>query len=133
MKISNPTKLNITTLQYVFGTVEIYDNYLITIMHEGITVIPEYNKDLLEISRTYFKNRPFGYISYRKNSYAVDPRVYIETSKIENLMAFAVVSTHEINISNVEIEKIFLKKPFHLFDALSEAKAWVDKMVNEAD
>ena len=48
-------------------------------------------------------------------------------------MAFAVVSTHEISISNLEVEKRFLTKPLNHFTDLDEAKDWVNKMVAEAE
>jgi len=119
----------ITARNYIFGKVEIYSNYVIAIMKEGVTVKPEYNKDLVSLANQYFKHRPFGYITHRINSYSVDPSTYIETSKIDNLVAFAVVSKNSINISNTELEKIFLKKPLNHFDELDEAIDWVNEVV----
>jgi hypothetical protein len=98
-------------------------------MKEGITVKPEYNNDLIAIADKYFKDRPFGYVTHRINSYAVDPATYVQTSKIDNLVAFAVVSKNSINISNMELEKIFLKKPFEIFDEMDEAIDWVHDVV----
>jgi DUF1365 family protein len=98
-------------------------------MKEGVTVKPEYNDELLKISEKYFSERSFGYITYRKNSYAVDPMIYLKTSMIENLVAFAVVSTDDLRIRNLEVEKRFLKKPFKHFSNLDDAKDWVNEMV----
>ncbi|PKA84256.1 hypothetical protein ATE92_2436 [Ulvibacter sp. MAR_2010_11] len=117
------------TLNFIFGKIEVFPNYVIAVMKEGVTVKPEYNAELIAISNKYFENRPFAYITHRLNSYSVDPRTYIETSKIENLVAFAVVSNKTINISNSELEKIFLKKPFDHFDNLEEAIDWVTEVV----
>jgi hypothetical protein len=61
-------------------------------MHEGTNVLPENNKILLEVANEYFKNQAFVYITHRINSYSVDPQIYLETAKIENLKGFAVVS-----------------------------------------
>lgn len=61
-------------------------------MNEGITVIPEYNDILISLANTYFPQRDFVYITHRKNSYSVDPTIYIETSKISNLRAFVVIA-----------------------------------------
>ena len=119
----------ITEITYHFGTVRIYKTYLVFVMNEGITVKPEYNDILLNISTKYYRNQNFGYITHRINSYSVDPRVYFETSKIENLVAFAVVSGSQNSNVLADFEKIFLKKPFEQFHSLDEAIDWVNTIV----
>lgn len=121
----------IKAIFYDFGEIDVFANFVIAIMNEGITVKPEYNIHLEEIANTYFANKPFGYITYRKNSYAVDPMVYLKTSKIKNLVAFAVVAKDGQKISNTEIEKIFLKKPFRNFTNLDDAKDWVNELIQK--
>ena len=115
--------------QLDFCTIEIYDRYLITRMNEGITVTPEHNAVLVELAETYFKGVPFGYITHRINSYSVNPSVYVETSKIENLAAFAIVAGATSQISTIEIEKLFLSKPVKQFPLVEEAVAWVEDKV----
>ena len=122
----------IKTLNFEFGEIRVFKSFVVVVMKEGITVKPEYNQDLIDISEEYFKDRPFGYITYRKNSYSVDPMIYLKTSKIENLIAFAVVSEDGLRSSNLEIEKRFLKKPLKHFNNLDAAKDWVNKMIKEA-
>jgi hypothetical protein len=121
----------IETLHFEFGEIRVFKNFVVVVMKEGITVIPEYNKDLAAISEKYFYKRPFGYITYRKNSYSVDPMVYIETSKIENLIGFAVVSSEGLKVSNLELEKRFLKKPLRHFINLDDAKDWINGLIEE--
>jgi len=119
----------IASLSYDFCKVDIHDNYLIAIMDEGITVKPEHNMVLLDIVHKYFPDKPFGYITHRKHSYSVDPSIYFETSKINNLKAFAIVSDQEINQSNAELEKKFLKKPLRHFEVLDDAVKWINEMI----
>ncbi len=38
---------------------------------------PDKNKVLEDIASDFFKDRPFVYISHRKNSYSVDPSIYM--------------------------------------------------------
>lgn len=116
----------ITTHTYTFGTLSIHSNFVIAIMNEGITVKPEYNEILVSIANKYYPNKPFGYITHRINSYSVDPSIYIETSKIKNLVAFAVVSEEPLKLSAVDVEKIFLKKPFKTFQDMTNAQEWVN-------
>lgn len=119
----------IVTLDFEFGEIRVFKSFVIVVMKEGITVKPEYNKELVNISEKYFKGTLFGYISYRKNSYAVNPLVYLETSEIKNLAAFAVVCTDGLKASNLELEKIFLKKPLRHFSNLDDAKDWVNNVI----
>lgn len=119
----------IKTLNFEFGEIRVFKNFVVVVMKEGITVMPKYNDVLIEIAKKYYSNQPFGYITYRKNSYSVDPMIYIETSKIENLVAFAVVSSDALRVSNLEIEKRFLKKPFEHFSNLDDAKNWVLELI----
>lgn len=118
-------------LNFRFGQMTIYNNYVVTIMKEGITVTPDYNQDLVRVTNTYFKNKPFVYITHRINSYAVDPKIYIETSKIINLKGFAVVSEDFKARVNAQIEKLFFNKPYETFSSLEEAFAWANHLVKQ--
>ncbi len=120
-----------TTLNYDFCKIEVYSDYIIATMFEGIILTAEKNDLLLGIATKYFKNSNFGYITNRIHSYSVDPSIYYETSKIENLVAFAVVSSKQINISNTRLEKIFYKNPFRHFIELEDAISWVKKEVSK--
>jgi hypothetical protein len=119
----------IDTLNFEFGEIRVFENFVLVVMKEGITVKPEYNDDLENIAKKYYKGKKFGYITYRKNSYAVNPMVYLKTSEIENLVAFAVVSANGLKASNLEVERRFLKKPLKHFTNLDEAKNWVKEMI----
>lgn len=117
------------TLDFEFGEIRVFKSFVVVVMKEGITVKPEYNDDLVNISDKYFKDKLFGYITYRKNSYAVNPMVYLETSEIENLVAFAVVSSNGLKSRNLEVEKIFFKKPLKHFNNLDDAKNWINEVI----
>ncbi|WP_299334182.1 hypothetical protein [uncultured Psychroserpens sp.] len=113
-----------------FCKIHIYDHYMIVTVNTGETISLEHNKTLTNIADTYFDNRPFVYITHRINSYAVDPGVYKETSKISNLVGFSVVSKNYLAKSTAQIEKLFLDKPFEIFDSLKEAIDWAKSLTN---
>lgn len=121
----------IATSTHEFGVLEIYDFYVKAIMFEGVTVEPKHNEVLLSIAKKYYSGKNFGYITHRINSYSVDPTIYVETSKIENLAAFAVVSEDPLNLSNIKIEKLFMKKPFQSFKKMGEAIDWVKSITTK--
>lgn len=117
-------------LKFDFCEMQIYDNYIVTIMNEGVTITPQHNQVLLNIVDTYYQNKKFVYITHRLKSYAVDPKIYFETSKINNLIGFAVVSKDYKAKTNAEVEKLFFTKPFEIFDTLNEAIAWAKSIMN---
>lgn len=119
-------------VKYDFCDFTIFDNFMIAVMKEGTTVLPEHNEVLIDLANKYFKDRPFAYITNRIHSYAVDPKVFKETSKIEYLVAFAVVSQQELGVSNASFEKSFLKKPQKTFSKLIDAITWCEERVAEA-
>jgi hypothetical protein len=84
---------------------------------------------IIGISEIHFRDKDFGYISLRKNSYAIDPTVYNYLREMENLKAFAIVSIKEIDMHNFKIEKMFYKKPMKFFIEYDNALAWVKKRV----
>ncbi len=116
-------------LKFNFCDMFIYSNYMVVTMNEGVNITPAHNDVLLNVVDTYFKNKKFVYISHRIRSYSVDPAIYKETSKIDNLAGFAVVSKDYKAKSNAEIEKLFLHKPFEIFDGLEEAITWAQSIV----
>ena len=116
--------------QLSFCTTEVYKDFMLTIMNEGITVSAEHNALLTEIAEHHFRNtKTFVYITNRINSYAVNPVVYRETSKIPNLVGFAVVSKNPIQKQQTKVEKVFFDKAFQDFETLDEAITWKDKLI----
>ncbi|MDO6782369.1 hypothetical protein Q4604_24245, partial [Marinovum sp. 1_MG-2023] len=81
----------------------------------GTTITLEKVFQIIGISEIHFRDRDFGYISLRKNSYAIDPTVYNFVRGLENLKALAIVSVKEIDMHNFKIEKMFYKKPMKFF------------------
>lgn len=117
------------TLNFDFCTMSIYDNYLVVVMKEGVNITPNHNNVLVEVTKAHFLDKPFVYITHRINSYSVDPKIYFETSKIENLKGFAVVSNNYKAKKNAQIEQMFFNKPFEIFTALEDAFDWANSLI----
>jgi len=79
--------------------------------------------------KNHFQNKAFVYITHRIHSYSVDPTVYLETVKIPNLVALAVVSDDPIQKSQTKVEKTFFKKEFRQFNDMESALAWKDEVL----
>lgn len=112
-----------------FCTVTFYDSYMVVIMNEGVSVSSKLQDVLIEKALDYFGNKPFVYLTHRKHSYSVDPSIYIETSKIQNLVGFGVIAKDYKAKSNAEIERLFFKKPFRIFEDLDKAISWGKSLI----
>lgn len=111
------------------GVVQVYKDYMVSIFNEGVTITLERAYQLIGISEIHFREKNFGYISLRKNSYAIDPTVYNYVRDMDNLKAFAIVSVKEIDMHNFNIEKLFYKKPMKFFIKYENALTWVKRRV----
>lgn len=114
-------------LELDFGKVWFKENILIAELNEGILFDVENNRQLLKIGKEKFSGEPYGYISYRKHSYAVNPMVYLESASTPSLKAIAVVTTNDICKNNAILERQFYKESnsFEVFSTLEEAIAWM--------
>ncbi len=104
MKI-RPIKTPVVVKEYVLdiGTVQVFDDYMVATYNEGVTVTLERVYQLIGISEIHFRDRPFGFISNRKNSYAIDPTIYNYVRELQNLKAYAIVSVKEMDMHNFTI------------------------------
>lgn len=111
-----------------FGTLRISHNLLVAELKEGILLDVESNRKLLEIGQREFKGNPYGYISHRIFSYAVDPLVYRESAEFPALKAIAVVSPSPIGRQSAEVERKFYKEKgsFEIFESFEEAHSWIN-------
>ncbi|NNE78030.1 MAG: STAS/SEC14 domain-containing protein [Pricia sp.] len=130
MNVRQPKKtIIVREYQLDVGKIQVHENYMISTFDEGATLTLERAYQIIGISEIHFRNKNFGFISLRKNSFAVDPTVYTYLRQLTNLKAFAVVSVKEIDMHNFKIEKMFYKKPMKFFIELDNALAWVKRRV----
>lgn len=113
------------------GVVQVFDDYMVSIFEEGSTLTLERAYQIIGISEIHFRAKKFGYISFRKNSYAIDPVIYTYLRGLENLKAFAIVSKKEIDMHNFKIEKMFYKKNMEFFIEYDNAVSWIKKRISK--
>ena len=113
-----------------FCILKFYDNYVISILNEGINLTVEMSNKMSQIALDYYKEKPFVYITNRIHDYTVDSEVYKEISKMKTLAGFVVVSDKKPSIKNALLEKIFLDKPFQIFNNLDDAILWAKTIGN---
>ncbi len=115
-----------------FGKVWFKENILIAELNEGILFDVQNNRELLKIAKKTFEDNSYGYISYRSNSYAVNPMVYLESASTPNLKAIAVVTTDSTCKNNAILERQFYKdsNSFEVFESLDDAVNWVKEKLS---
>lgn len=130
MKVG-PIKKTIIVREYQLeiGKIQVFDDYMVSIFEEGSTLTLERAYQIIGISEIHFRDKDFGFISLRKNSYAIDPTIYTYLRELENLKAFAIVSVKEMDMHNYKIEKLFYKKPMKFFIEFDNALTWVKRRV----
>ncbi|OQD42701.1 hypothetical protein [Croceivirga radicis] len=111
------------------GIIQVFEDYIVSHFNEGTTLTLERLYQLIGITEIHFRERPFAYISYRKNSFAIDPIIYTYLRELDNLKALAVVSKKEIDMHNFKIEKLFYKKQMEFFIEYENAVVWAQKKV----
>ena len=126
-----PAKKTVIVREYLLdvGKIQVFDNYLVSIFDKGATLTLERAYQIIGISEIHFRDKNFGFISHRINSYAIDPTVYTYFRQLESLKAFAVVSKKEVDMHNFHIEKLFYKNPMKYFIDYQKALKWVRSRV----
>jgi hypothetical protein len=120
-------KLN-DTYTFENGKLYLYNDLIIGEINEGVHVTIDVMLSFFQFFLENYKV-PFGYISYRKNSYSIDPQVYKMLPKNDLLKGIAVVSDQKFSSLNAHIEKKFFKGRYELFTTINTAVNWLDKIV----
>ena len=113
------------------GSFEIYDNYIISTINEGIVIDQACKDAIWQLCDTHFEGKTFGYISNRRNSYSIDPTIYLKAdNRFSNLKVMAIVSQRALHRKNFEIERQFFSAKIDLFSTVDEAKQWITETLD---
>ncbi|MBA6313642.1 hypothetical protein [Cellulophaga baltica] len=117
--------------QLTIGTFYFYENYVVSEVNEGIALSFETLQEVIQLGKEHYgKHTPFVFISNRVNSYSFNPTSHFKTVPMfPNVKGFAVVVYDSINKEIAEMEQTFVHKPVHIFDDLSDAIIWAEKLI----
>ncbi len=110
------------------GTLYMYDDIIVGEINEGVHVTSETLMSFFQFFLENYKT-PFGYISYRKNSYSIDPQVFKMLPENDLLKGIAVVSVEKFSSLNTRVEKNFFNGRYELFATINAAVNWLDKII----
>ncbi len=111
-------------LETDIGVVYFYGNIVVFEANEGVTLSYKTGFSVLLKGLTIVGTKPFVYISNRTNSYSIKPMDYKYLNKVPTLKCVGIVTYSEVGYSNAELESNFCKKPFQIFENLTEAVIW---------
>ncbi len=106
------------------GMIYFYNGIVIFEAKEGVVLSYKTGFSILLKGLNYLGTKPWVYISNRAHSYSIKPMDYKYLNKVPTLRAVGVVNYSEVGHTNAELEAKFCKKPFHMFNNLTEAAIW---------
>jgi len=115
-----------------FGELEIYENYLVGRVAEGVDVNDRFADALSNCVQKHFSGRPIGYISDRKYSYSTCLVTMKNLVEVSNVRAIAVVTYTKQQQSIFSVEQMMLSDvPIVAFDSLEKATQWIEASCSE--
>lgn len=119
--------------KYDFGTVFVFDGFLISEVNEGITFTWEDHAKIITDDVSKFTNsngEDIIYISHRIHSYSVKPNDWIKFFKHSySLKGYGVVGYTQGSLLNTVIENLFFNKKIKRFNDLDTAVQWATHKV----
>lgn len=110
------------------GILYLYNDLIVGEIFEGVHVTSDVLLSFFEFFHENYKT-PFGYISYRKNSYSIDPQIYKMLPQNNLLKGIAVVSEDKFSSLNAHVEKTFFNGRYELFTTIETAVNWLDTII----
>jgi len=111
--------------------IKIYDRVVIVEIAEGIKVSYGTGYHVFGRLMSMIGDKPWIYISNRVNSYSLDPNDYRHFNEISTLKGIGVIQYEKSIKTAVELEKMFIKKPFKTFNDLNPAIEWGLEIIKE--
>ena len=114
--------LPITYYDLSYAELFVFPKYMFAQMKSGVILAPENNNELNAIAQKHFAGNNFVYISNRIFDYNVSPVIYLEASKIPNLIGMSIVTDKEKRTALFESK--FYAKEFLVASTIEEAVNW---------
>ncbi|WP_296384578.1 hypothetical protein [Winogradskyella sp.] len=118
-------------LNVKLGSVYLFDNYVVVEFNEGVDINFNNFKEVSDIIKKQYDDRPFGFIANRLNSYSIDLTDATKfNANFPNLKAYAIVVYNSFTQRVFEIENHFFKFNREAFKNLENAAEWVEQTLS---
>jgi len=105
-------------------TVSLHKRVVVVEIAEGTEVSYDNGYQTFERLMSMIGDKPWVYISNRVNSYSLNPNDYKHFNEIPTLKGIGVIQYKRSIETALDLEKMFIKKPFKTFDVLDSAIKW---------
>lgn len=118
----------IKNIRLDFAKIEIYNDFLISQISEGLAFEEEHLQKFYAVFETYFQGRPFVSIADRKNDYTINPTL-LRDARFSNLLGIGVVCYSKPSYNTAQFERQFYKGPFEAFYSMDKCLTWASQLV----
>jgi len=126
------TKYKTTVIIKAKGvTIRVHNAIAIIEIGEGVALKFEDGQEIFARLLSIVGSKPWVYISNRVNSYSLDPNDYRHLNQIPTLKGIGVIQYEKSIKTAIELEKMFVKKPFKTFNDLDAAIEWALDKIKE--
>jgi hypothetical protein len=120
-----------TSHDILLGRLYLFDNYVVAEFKEGVDITFDNFNEVTSIIKTKFKDKPFGFIGNRLNSYSINLRDAPKfNAYFPNLKAYAIVAYSVMTKRVFEVENHFFTFNRKAFKNLEDATGWVEKTLS---
>ena len=118
--------------KFKIGKVFLYDNFIVTEFNEGAEINFESFNDVSELILLTYRDRPFGFIANRTNSYSIKLKdVFACTKAYGNLKAYAIIAYSDLTENIVQIEDHFFNFNRQVFRDFETAIDWIEDTIEK--
>ena len=125
------------TIEFDEGIFDVYDNLIVSTLNPGVNEDTSVFNIINHLSSFFFSDKPWGYVSNRRHRNAIDPLIYLKLNSNNTkrrLIAYGIVSYHELTSASVEYEKQFLLEVnVKTFSNINSALSWVSEKVTDEE
>lgn len=112
--------------EYDFGSGEYHPNFVVFESARGVEIDEEKAGIILKNCKAFYKDKPYGFISYRNDLQSKRGAGNYKLVKPKELIAIAVVAEANEPTPNIYEEQKLYNGPFSYFRHIDEAQRWMD-------
>lgn len=120
-----------TSINLDFASFQLYENYVISTINEGIVFDFPHLKEVTRIFKAHYATTPFVSIANRKYDYTINPTCLMESKIIDTIIGIGVVCYSESAFEMAQFEKKFYKGELQVFRNLEHCLSWTKEKLNE--
>ena len=115
-----------------FVSFELYDDYLVATVREGVVLEAKEMKKFYEVFDAHYSGRPFGYISNRKFDYTINPTYYKEVEKFDfDLVGAATLCYSGASYDMAKFAEKFFNWEHEAFYTLEESISYIKDLLKK--